>query len=195
MAFRQHGGWENEVNHHAQLSDDSGRVNNADFAVTKWIEKGFSPNKLDLGIPLLGHGWTLTSNVTNPGAPGNEEKRTPTTAYYIITTTFAAGFATKTGRQLEIPLNPWDPYVLSPTIPQFWVGYDDPEMVVVKTKYALAKGLGGVSVQAYSVDMDDFQNKCGDGENPVMMTAIAKTLGIHIIGHLNGHCSCICIND
>lgn len=189
MAFRYHGGWENHVNHHAQLSDTSGSTNNADFAVTKWIEKGFSPNKLILGIPLFGHSWTLASNVTTPGAPGNGGIGTPTTTYY---NEICGWVRNENWTVVRDPTKSMGPYVLSQTTPKIWVGYDDPAMAVVKTKYALTKGLGGVSV--YSVDMDDFQNKCGDGENPVM-TAIAKTLGIDIIEHFNGYCSCICTND
>ena len=71
------------------------------------------------------------------------------------------------------------------TVPKPWVGYDDPAMAVVKSKYVLSKGLGGVSV--WSIDIDDSRNIFGKGVNP-MLTAISETLN----GQESGVCECIC---
>ena len=39
-----------------------------------------------------------------------------------------------------------------------WLSYDDPDMMTKKGKYILDAGLGGAMV--WTIDFDDFQNKC-----------------------------------
>jgi chitinase len=67
------------------------------------------------------------------------------------------------------------PYASSLNIPKTWVGYDDPAMANVKSRYVLNKGLGGAMV--WDMSTDDFKNSCGDGPNPVM-TNISRTVGV-----------------
>ena len=47
-----------------------------------------------------------------------------------------------------------------------WVGYDTPKSAKNKANYIVAEGLGGAMIWDYSTD--DFRNKCGLGEYPVM---------------------------
>lgn len=47
-----------------------------------------------------------------------------------------------------------------------WVGFDDELSLYLKTKYAFSKHLGGVFL--WSLNHDDFHNKCGWGRFPLV---------------------------
>ena len=55
-----------------------------------------------------------------------------------------------------------------------WVGYDDVDMIMKKTKYCMDMDLGGVS--AWTVDLDDFTNSCCEEPFP-LLRAINRGLG------------------
>ena len=194
-------GWEKDMaNHHAPLrkktSDSTDR--NVNDAVNYWVQKGFKPNKIVLGIPLFGRSWTLSSNNTKPpanaageGAPGRVTKEAGRMAYYeICDVVLNAGW-----KVVRDPSEGTGPYAFSPTSPINWVGYDDPDMAVVKTKYILSNGLGGAMV--WDMSYDDFRGSCGSGTNPVI-TAISNTLkGLPSSTNKTmeteaGFCECIC---
>ncbi len=56
-----------------------------------------------------------------------------------------------------------------------WVGYDDADMIIHKGKYILSKNLGGAVV--WDISMDDFQNYCNGGINP-LLTSLSRTLNV-----------------
>lgn len=64
------------------------------------------------------------------------------------------------------------PYAFNLTT-KMWVSHDDVNMAVVKSKYALSMGLGGAII--FNIHMDDFNNTCGAGSNP-MMKAVYQTM-------------------
>lgn len=132
--------------------------------------------KINLGIPLYGNSWTLSSNNTKPpalaagaGAAGKILKEAGKMAYYEICDVIRNDGWTV----IRDPRKWIGPYAFSPTSPINWVGYDDPAMAVVKTEYILSDGLGGASV--WDMGYDDFRGSCGSGANPIM-TAIFNTL-------------------
>ncbi|KAB7501503.1 putative chitinase 1 [Armadillidium nasatum] len=49
-----------------------------------------------------------------------------------------------------------------------WVSYDDVAMVQTKAEYVLSKGLGGAMI--WSLDLDDFTNRCGTEAYPLLKT-------------------------
>lgn len=55
-----------------------------------------------------------------------------------------------------------------------WVSYDDVAMIRYKSEYIRKMGLGGGMV--WALDLDDFNNVCGQGTHPLMHT-IKKVLG------------------
>ncbi len=63
-----------------------------------------------------------------------------------------------------------DEYVISPYGYNNldWMGYEDWESVVVKAQYVQDLGIAGAFV--WAIDNDDFMNKCGAGENPIIRT-------------------------
>ena len=180
MTYDFHGpSWEpNAADHHSPLHNRSGETTNfnSDFAAMYWINKGMPANKINLGIPLYGVSWKLTSNTIVPpspaagaGAAGPITSTPGFLAYYEI-----CNAVRSSGWQVvQDPNKAIGPYAVSPTSPKTWVGYDDPAMAIVKSNYIKSKGLGGGMV--WDISLDDFRNTCGAGANPVM-TAIYNTL-------------------
>jgi chitinase len=175
MTYDMHGSWESQADNHAPLYKRSWETtdNNVDYIINYWISKGASPSKINLGIPLYGRSWTLSSKQVNPPAPASGAGAAGTytgeggmLAYYEI-----CGLIRDSGwTVVQDPKKQAGPYAYSGTS---WVGYDDVAMVTIKTQYALTKGLGGTMV--WDISMDDFSNSCGEGKNP-LMTAIWNTL-------------------
>lgn len=65
-----------------------------------------------------------------------------------------------------------------------WVGYDDQESVYAKGEYILQSGYGGVTL--WTVDLDDFLNRCCSESFP-LLKSINRALGntSHYIYSLN----------
>lgn len=55
-----------------------------------------------------------------------------------------------------------------------WVGYEDQESVYAKGKYIMGNGYGGATI--WTVDLDDFQNRCCLESYPLLKT-INRALG------------------
>lgn len=180
MTYDFHGaGWEpNAADHHSPLLKRSGETTNfnSDFAVTYWIGKGMPASKINMGIPLYGMSWKLTSNTITPPAPASGVGAAgpfTSTAGFLAYYEICSAVRSSGWQVVQDPTKAIGPYAVSPTSPKTWVGYDDPAMAIVKSKYILSKGLGGGMV--WDISLDDFQNTCGAGANPVI-TAIYSTL-------------------
>ena len=55
-----------------------------------------------------------------------------------------------------------------------WVGFDDKDMIRRKSEYIRKMGLGGGMI--WALDLDDFNNRCGEGNHPLLST-IKSVLG------------------
>lgn len=203
--FYFHGDWEPTVaDHHSPLRKRPWEINNqnSDFAVTYWIGKGFPADKITLGIPFFGLSWILSSDNSVP--PASALKVGPAAgvidengkmAYYEI----CDAVRTERWHAVQHPSQAIGPYAVSPKQPTIWVGYDDPEMAVVKSQYILSKGLGGAFL--WDISYDDFRNTCGGGFNPIT-AAIYNTLngistthkddGVTNSSETNHFCECFC---
>ena len=51
----------------------------------------------------------------------------------------------------------------------FWVGYDDEDMVREKAHYVVEEGMGGIMF--WTIDNDDFRGACGDRPFPLIESA------------------------
>ncbi|XP_059352646.1 probable chitinase 10 [Daphnia carinata] len=177
--FYFHGHWEpTEADHHSPLYKRAWEINNqnSDYAVTYWIGKGLLANKIALGIPLFGLSWVLSTHSIVPPAAANGAipaagiiGEAGKMAYYEI----CDAIRTKQWKMVRDPSQAIGPYAVSPDHPRTWVGYDDPEMAAVKSRYILSKGLAGAFL--WDISYDDFRNTCGGGFNPIT-TAIYNTL-------------------
>lgn len=54
-----------------------------------------------------------------------------------------------------------------------WIGYDNAQSIELKTKYAMAKNLGGVLI--WSISSDDWKNTCHGGKWP-LLNAVDRTI-------------------
>lgn len=187
MAYDMHGPWELLTDHHAPLYQrdwDTDLTNNVHSVINYWIAEGLPASKIMMGIPLYGKSWTLNYTYTEdatlpapgfgPGAPGPLTKDSSGyLGYYEICNSVKnEGWEVVVDQEFKI-----GPYASSPNVPKTWVGYDDPAMANVKSRYVLDNGLGGAMV--WDISTDDFRNTCGEGVNPIM-TNISRTVGVGV---------------
>lgn len=181
MAYDFYGPWENLANHHSPLKENEGEKN-VKSAVKNWLSNGMDAAKINLGIPLYGKCWELSwctsfsqfrppLSANGPGSPGPSTKEKGTMAYFEI----CDAVRTKGWVVYNSSVNgneKMGPYAVSPSFPQMWVGYDDPNMVAVKSQYILSKNLGGAML--WDISFDDFVD--GQKTNPVLTNTIYRTL-------------------
>ncbi|MBM0234285.1 glycoside hydrolase family 18 protein [Micromonospora sp. STR1_7] len=148
-----HGGWEAVANQQSALRVPAGSPDNPDFsvevAVDGWIARGAPRDKLVLGIPFYGRGWT---GITGGGSGLFQPATGPAPA------TFEAGYEDyrklKTmagnGYTVHRDLRAGHAWLFDGTT--FWT-YDDPAVVLQKMLYIRRTGLGGAMI--WSLDGDD----------------------------------------
>ena len=185
--FFYHGSWEPKIaDHHSPLRKRPWETNNlnSEYAVTYWTELGLLSSKINLGVPLFGLSWTLSPATVNytppvPTAVGMGLTPAGILAFHFI----CDAVRDDSWKEFSDPNEMIGPYAVSQNLRKIWVGYDDPAMAVVKSKFIQSQGLGG----AYLMDIsyDDFHGSCGLGSNPIT-TAVYDTL--------NGitFCECVC---
>ncbi|WP_433534095.1 glycoside hydrolase family 18 protein [Micromonospora sp. CA-249363] len=148
-----HGGWDALANQQSALRVPAGSPDNPDFsvevAVDGWIARGAPRDKLVLGIPYYGRGWTGISG----GGNGLFQPATgPAPA------TFEAGYEdyknlkklAGNGYTVHRDLRAGHAWLFDGTT--LWT-YDDPAVVLQKTLYIRRAGLGGAMI--WSLDGDD----------------------------------------
>ncbi|KOX11738.1 glycosyl hydrolase [Micromonospora sp. NRRL B-16802] len=148
-----HGGWDAVTNQQSALRVPRGAPDNPDFsaevAIDGWIARGAPRNKLVLGIPYYGRGWT---GVTGGGNGLFQPATGPAPA------TFEAGYEdykqlkTLAGKGYTVhrDLRSGHAWLFDGTT--FWT-YDDPAVVLQKTLYIRQAGLAGAMM--WSLDGDD----------------------------------------
>ncbi|KVD51419.1 chitinase [Burkholderia ubonensis] len=159
MSYDFHGGWEAQgpTNFHSNLYPDPANPaqNDAKFydiddAVNALVSAGLARNRINVGIPFYGRGWTgvtagpngngLYQSATGP-APG----------------TYEAGYEdyrVLAGRAGSRYVHPVTKQLWSYDGTQFW-SYDTPDVIRTKLAYVKAQQLGGVF--SWSLDGDDMQ--------------------------------------
>ncbi len=179
MAYDMHGTWESTADHLAPLyqrSWDTDSTNNIDTVVSYYISNGLTASKINLGIPLYGNAWSLSSSVVTPPAPasGAAEPGPIIQTSGVLSYSEICYYVLNSGWSVvQNSQGLMGPYAYSSSSPIQWVGYDDPAFAVVKGNYAISRGLGGAMV--WDISKDDFGNRCGTGNNP-MLTAIAQVV-------------------
>lgn len=184
-SYNMTGSWKSMADHHAPLyprkwEGPGNENNNVDSMVSYWINQGFPESKINMGIPFFGNSWTLSSGAYNPPAaasgPGAAGPFTATQgelAFYEICQHVRVDKDFKAVRSSSRLNGPFA-YSLH-TSGRIWVGYDDTDMVVYKGKYIISRQLGGAVV--WDISMDDFQNSCGTGRNPLLVS-LSRTLNV-----------------
>lgn len=92
-----HGQWDKKSGHVAPLyyhPDDDIEFFNANYSLRYWIEKGASPKKIVMGVPLYGQSFSLSDPKNNglnakasgPGTAGEYTRAAGFLAYYEVST-------------------------------------------------------------------------------------------------------------
>jgi len=175
MCYDFHGAWEDFTGHNAPLYGnpdiDFGNNSyfNTNFAVDYWLSLGASPSKLILGMPLYGRGFTLSDPDDNglyaPAPQPIDAGPYTGTAGFWGYNEILEKFAKEDGWTIVR-----DPVYMAPYAyrGRQWIGYDDEQSLALKTRYMLAKGLGGAMV--WSVETDDFRGLYSQSTFPLTRT-------------------------
>ncbi|KAL8594956.1 hypothetical protein ACOMHN_038753 [Nucella lapillus] len=181
MTYNYHGSWENVTGHHSAVwssyKDTGPRVNlNMKWTVDYWLSKGARRDKIIVGLATYGMTFTLKDpnnhGVLAPaygggrGAQYTREKGIM--SYYEVCENLAQ--------------NGWNRvWIQDQKVPYAyggdqWVGYDDPDSVRIKVESLINNyDLAGAFV--WSVEMDDFKGRCGQGPYPLIHTIINSMQG------------------
>lgn len=131
---------------------------------------------MNVGVPFYGQTFMLSmtrpgqgfnSPADGPGEPGEVTNQPGMLAYNEICNRIRKS-VWKKGSD---PSGKSGPYA---TDSSQWVGFDDVEAVTKKTSYAMNEGYGGIA--AWTVDLDDFSNRCCQGAFP-LLSAINRACG------------------
>lgn len=151
--YDYHGTWETTTNHAAPLFESPfdparGQGFYVDGTIDAYLKAGVPAQKLVLGIPAYGRGWTgvpmpdfglyQSSAGAAPSPSGDTLATDGVATYRTLETLTSEGFA---GHRDFFSFADW---LYNPTTETFWT-YDDPVTVKVKMDYAnfRAGGLGG----------------------------------------------------
>lgn len=180
MTYDYHGGWESQTGHVSPLygrTGDKYPQYNTDYTMRLLVELGADREKLIMGVPLYGQTFTLTQtrsgsvgegvNSEGPGDAGEFTRQPGMLSYYEICTRIKKQ-KWQTGRDSSGKSGPYASYG------DQWVGYEDAKSITAKGEYVINSGFGGIA--AWTVDLDDFKNKCCDESFP-LLRAINRVLG------------------
>ncbi len=149
MTYDFHGPWTPHTGHHANLyppaSPDTIWQSAAE-AVTQFIQAGVPPEKLVLGVPFYGRGWT---GVT-PQNDGLYQPYEASRASYSYDT-----LANHLARQ-ETFVRQWDAAAQAPTLwnadSSLLITYEDPASLRAKAHFVKSRGLAGVMYWEHNAD-------------------------------------------
>ena len=157
MSYDFHGGWENVTGHNAPLAQSSADPAPAGLSVTEavdtYLARGLPADKMVLGVPFYGRGWT-TNGTANAGLfqAGVGSGVGTWEAGVFDYTDIERNYLPKMTRY-------WDdtakvPYLYDPATKLF-ISYDDQQSIAAKAAYINSKGLGGAMIWELSGDRDE----------------------------------------
>ena len=174
MAYNLHGKWEKQTGHHTALQGIPGDKLTVTYVVDFWVNHGMPPSKIALGMAMYGQAFKLM----NPGnnGLGAAASGDPPAEKYTKQSGFLSYYEICNKGLTVVSEN----VALSPYgyAGELWVGFEDPESLELKVDFLKAKGLLGAMF--WAIDLDDFQNICGQGKYP-LLNAMAKVLSGNVV--------------
>ncbi|WP_017606394.1 glycosyl hydrolase family 18 protein [Nocardiopsis alkaliphila] len=166
QGYDYHGTWESVTNHQSNLvadPDDPGEALSTQTTVQAYLDRGVDPDKLVLGVPFYGQGWTGVE----PGPNGDglfQPAQGPAPGVHADGTEDWKALKELSGFDLHRDDDLGTAWLYDGET--FWT-YDDEIAMAGKTDWVKENGLGGVMI--WSIDGDD-----ADGS---LITAIDAALG------------------
>ncbi|KAH8272148.1 hypothetical protein KR018_004032, partial [Drosophila ironensis] len=180
MTYDYHGAWEGQTGHVSPLFGsklDKFPQYNTDYTMQLLLKMGARREKLILSIPFYGQSFTLKEKsyiltgegiaAIGPGEAGELTKQPGMLAYYEICHRIRK-FNWLSSRDVN---SKYGPFAM---LKDQWVGYEDSASVEAKARYATNNNFAGVA--AWTIDLDDFQNRCCSESYP-LLKAINRALG------------------
>ncbi|KAL3269272.1 hypothetical protein HHI36_008350 [Cryptolaemus montrouzieri] len=179
MTYDYHGAWERQTGHVSPLyhrPGDKYPEYNTNFTMEYLVARGAPRRKLLMSLPFYGQTFTLVnpgdygqgSPSSGPGKPGEYTKQPGMLAYFEICNKI------RKNRWMisNEPTGTTGPFAYNE---DQWVGFENVQSVRNKAKYIKLRGFGGAV--AWTIDLDDFSNKCCEGTFP-LLRALNKELGL-----------------
>lgn len=177
MSYDFHGAWDVKTGHNSPLvsrPDEIGELLfwNLQSSSIYWLQKGVPKEKLNIGVPTYGRTFTLADPrftgmgvpVSGPGEGGLYTNSPGFLAYYEICHLLRNGASEKWDDVQKVP------YLFKDKL---WVGYENIRSLMIKVKWIMKMGFGGVMI--WSLDLDDHAKMCG-GESYPLIRSIYRTL-------------------
>ncbi|KAI9586702.1 probable chitinase 10 [Glossina fuscipes] len=180
MTYDYHGAWEGQTGHVSPLygrKRDRYPQYNTDYTMQLLLKLGAKRERIIMSIPFYGQSFTLQKDYTSligegvrsqgPGEAGEITKQPGMLAYYEICQRIRKN-KWLVGRDAERKAGPFA------MLRNQWVSFEDAASVEAKARYAVNMGFAGVA--AWTIDLDDFQNRCCSESFP-LLSAINRALG------------------
>jgi chitinase len=158
MTYTYNGGWSEATNHHAPLFASAADPSeyradfNVDATVRAYLAAGVPPEKLVIGLPFYGHGWSGVENVNHGLFQPFEGLPEATWGDGIY------DYADLSANYVGVFIRFWDPSAQVPWLysasDQIMISYDDPTSLRAKADYVRAHTLGGVMIWELAYDDD-----------------------------------------
>jgi len=138
--------------------------------VNYYLEHGLEKSKFVMGLPFYGRGWTLMDAKhigLNDTAKGMSGKGPLTRENGILGYNEICAMVRAQPTKFSIHHDPYyrAPYVYNETI---WMGFDNHDSITCKVSFLKSMGLSGGMV--WSLENDDFKNRCEGGRYPLLNT-------------------------
>lgn len=172
MTYDLRGAWDSCIGHHAQLyphhTDSSYRRElNVAASVTYWLSNGAPADKIILGIPTYGNTLILADvkqhkigSEINANRTNESQKNISYDEYCTMKSHGWKQFY-DTNYSVYYAVNDFT-----------WFGFDSVQQVIRKSKFIKRHGLGGVMF--WSIDTDDYNNDCLQGQFPLINSALTE---------------------
>nr|WNT43924.1 chitinase 2 [Monochamus alternatus] len=189
MTYDYHGAWEHQTGHVSPLyqrPSDKYPQYNSNFTMEYLVSRGAPREKLLMGVPFYGQSFTLTKDTnygenapsSGPGEPGEYTKQPGMLAYYEVCNRIRNQRWISNSNSAS-----GGPYAYNRNQ---WVGYEDVNSIKEKANYIKTKGFGGAV--AWTIDLDDFNNRCCEGTFP-LLRSLNYELGLITDKPTKGDCT------